>query len=134
MAIVFEEKRHLTLRDIPEFSKSLLKRIQSLLIDSDSLFDIRLSLEEALVNAIKYGNKFDDKKFVFVKIKASAESVEIEVKDQGEGFDYNAVPLPTESQNISKPSGRGIFLIKNLMDSVEFFDGGRGIKMVKWSK
>jgi serine/threonine-protein kinase RsbW len=58
----------------------------------------------------------------------------MEVADQGDGFDFTKIPNPTEKNNLHKNSGRGVFLIKKLMDRVEHFDCGRKIKMVKFLK
>ena len=72
--------------------------------------------------------------FVYVDLKADSKSIEMVVTDQGDGFDYEDIPDPTTDENIYKTYGRGIFLIKKLMDGVEFFDGGRSIKMIKYFK
>ena len=119
------------LKIIPETSRDIIKKIKSKDISEDDLFDIRLALEEALVNAIKHGNKQDCNKNVLLKITINPGKATMQIKDEGEGFDYEKLVSPAEPKNLKKPYGRGVFLIKKLMDSVEFFDGGRGIKMVK---
>jgi serine/threonine-protein kinase RsbW len=129
--MLIEYKFKSDLGAIPELTRNIFKKLEASGINEDNLFDIRLSLEEALVNAIKHGNKMDKNKEVSLKIKVLPKKVEIEVSGEGRGFDYKNIPLPTDEENIAKPYGRGIFLIKNLMDNVEFFDGGNKIKMVK---
>ncbi|MFH1621829.1 MAG: ATP-binding protein [Candidatus Omnitrophota bacterium] len=119
------------LEALSKFIPLFLDKIKFLLIEKDEIFDIRLCLEEALINAIKHGNKMDPGLFVKVNVDVKGGSLIIEVKDQGEGFDFEKLLNPTQEENIKRTSGRGIFLIKRLMDKVEFFDGGRGIKMLK---
>jgi len=99
--------------------------------NANSLFATRLALEEALVNAIKHGNKLDPKKKVVVQARISADRVEIEVEDQGSGFDRAAVPDPTDTENLLKCSGRGILLIEAYMNSAHWSCGGRCVRMVR---
>jgi len=122
------------LKIIPATTRDIIKKIKSNDISEDDLFDIRLALEEALINAIKHGNKQDRNKNVLLKITINPGKATMQIKDEGEGFDYEKLASPVEPNNLKKPYGRGVFLIKKLMDSVEFFDGGSGIKMVKLMK
>ena len=114
------------------FVSSLLKRIPQLNEDKDTLFNIKLALHEAIINAVKHGNKMNRNLPVQVDIKKEEEQVIIQVKDQGDGFDYKNLPDPITPENIEKLNGRGLFLIQNAMDRVEYADGGRIIKMVKF--
>lgn len=94
--------------------------------------EIELALQEALANAIRHGCRNDPEKQVqcFVTCDASGE-VLIVVRDPGQGFDVGLVPNPLEGANVLKGSGRGIFLINQLMDEVEFADHGRQLAMRK---
>ncbi|MDP2924519.1 MAG: ATP-binding protein [Candidatus Omnitrophota bacterium] len=130
--MIIEHKIKSNLKAIPQFTLSIFKKLEATGINEDILFDIRLSLEEALINAVKHGNKMQKDKEVSFKIKVLPKSVEMEIKDQGKGFDYKNIPIPTDEKNLEKTSGRGVFLIKKLMDKVEFLDGGSRIKMVKF--
>ena len=132
--MVIDYKLNLSIGGIPAFVNDLLKRLEPLGVDRKNIFDIRLSLEEALINAVKHGNRLDKNKGVFLKIDVSPQLLEIEIKDEGRGFDHKNIPSPTDEKNIDKSSGRGIFLIKKFMDKVEFLDGGTKIKMVKYWK
>ncbi|MDP8229890.1 MAG: ATP-binding protein [Candidatus Gorgyraea atricola] len=125
------EKLPSRLELIPEFVKALMKKIEPFLAQKEDSFNMKLCIEEALANAVRHGNKLNPDLFVEVNIDVDADRVIIKVKDQGQGFDFKNVPNPTEDANIQKPCGRGVFLIKNFMDEVDFFDDGRGIKMVK---
>ncbi len=132
--MILEENLKLSLEEIPAFTKNIVRKLAFVEKDQGFLFDVRLSLHEALINAVKHGNKIDKDKQVSIKIVTALDKVYIEVKDEGKGFDYNNIALPTLDENLEKPFGRGIFLIKNFMDEVEFFDNGRVIKMVKYIK
>lgn len=132
--MTIEQKIKLTLKDIPKFVKDLFNQIEISNIGKETYFDIKLCLEEALINAVKHGNKMDKEKNIFLKIKKTDSHLDIEVRDQGQGFDYRKIPSPTDKKNLDKTHGRGIFLIKNLMDNVQFFDGGRKIKMIRYWK
>lgn len=121
-----------SLKDIPGFTDKLLKKLKRLKIKEDFIFDIRLALEEALVNAVKHGNREDPRKKVRVEINVSADILCIEVEDQGSGFDYKHIASPLKARNLEKLSGRGVFLINHFMNAVEFSRGGRRIKMVKY--
>lgn len=93
---------------------------------------VELALQEALANAIRHGCRNDPAKRVqcSVTIDQSGE-VLIVVRDPGEGFDVASVPDPRDPTNLFKPSGRGVYLINQLMDEVRFADGGREIQMRK---
>ena len=100
----------------------------------DAAFGIDMAVREAITNAIVHGNKEDDTKNVELTLNCSQNAVEILVKDQGEGFDADSVPDPTAPENILKTSGRGNFLIRNLMDEVDWSSGAEGgtvVRMVK---
>ena len=100
----------------------------------DAAFGIDMAVREAITNAIVHGNKEDETKKVELTFNCSQDAVEIQVKDQGEGFDPGSVPDPTAPENILKTSGRGNFLMRNLMDEVDWSSsagGGTTVRMVK---
>src|SRR4051812_25838854 len=99
--------------------------------NSHSQFAIKLALEEALINAIKHGNRLDPKKKVHIEAKVSPKQVDITIEDEGPGFSRGDVPDPTLEENLEKCSGRGILLIEAYMSSVQWSNGGRRVKMVK---
>lgn len=98
---------------------------------ADSTFAIKLALEEALINAIKHGNKFDPEKKVVVEARVTPDETEIVIEDQGPGFKRNCVPDPTREENLEKCSGRGILLMEAYMDSVQYSCGGRRVRLIK---
>jgi len=99
--------------------------------NSQTIFAIRLSLEEAMMNAIKHGNRLDPRKKVYIAATVNSRQAEIIVEDEGPGFHRHAVPDPTLPENIEKCSGRGIHLIEAYMDEVQWSHGGRRLRMIK---
>jgi serine/threonine-protein kinase RsbW len=96
-----------------------------------STFAIKLALEEAMINAIKHGNKLDPSKSVHIEAKITPKVAEITIEDEGPGFDRSCVPDPTLLENLEKCSGRGILLIESYMNSVKWSRDGRRLRMVK---
>jgi serine/threonine-protein kinase RsbW len=92
-------------------------------------FNLRVALSEALANAIVYGNGLDPSKSVDVRIEVASSDIAVHVCDEGPGFDYSAVPDPTLPDRVDRPDGRGLFLIRQLVDNVSFNDRGNSICM-----
>jgi len=95
------------------------------------IFAIHLSMEEAIVNAIKHGNQCDRHKKVSLFCQLDNDHIHIEVSDQGRGFDPDKLPNPTEDEHLLKPNGRGVFLMREFMSHLEFLDRGRRLIMEK---
>lgn len=86
--------------------------------------NVPVALSEALSNAMLRGNEDDPEKAVNVRVSATTESIVIEVQDEGDGFDLEASTHdPADPANLEREDGRGVFLMRALMDSVEQFDG-----------
>ena len=112
--------------------KDILSQLQKeFSLDEETMFNIKLALEESLTNAIKHGNKLNSALNVDVTVFSEASRLTIKVKDQGQGFNFQNVPDPTQKDRLLMASGRGVFLIRKLMDEVIYSDGGREISMVK---
>jgi serine/threonine-protein kinase RsbW len=112
----------------------LLEEIKGHGFDHHSCFAIKLALDEALINAIKHGNKLNPAKKVRVEAKINSKKAEIVVEDEGPGFKRNGVPDPTHAENLCKTSGRGILLMESYMDSVKWSKNGRRVHMIKHNK
>jgi serine/threonine-protein kinase RsbW len=97
----------------------------------EEVTEVEIALREALANAIIHGNHEDRRKHVHVTCRCEPDEVSIAVKDEGEGFDINTVPDPTAPENIGSVHGRGIHLIRALMDEVRFEEGGAAVHMRK---
>lgn len=109
----------------------LLRGLKALEWDENDMFGIHLAVEEALVNAIKHGNRYNGAKKVRFLYKLGRERVRIEVIDEGDGFDPTQVPDPTHDANLEVPSGRGLMLMRNFMSRVEYNDAGNHVVMEK---
>jgi len=97
----------------------------------ESVFALRLSLEEALANAIRHGNAGDINKFISVRYRVLPERIDIYVADEGAGFDPLAVPDPTLTENLEQPTGRGIMLMRAYMNLVEYNEIGNVVHLVR---
>lgn len=98
-------------------------------ISEDYYGNILIAVTEAVNNAIQHGNKMDDGKKVFVSFDNGEKDISFTIQDQGDGFDFEDLPDPTNPENIEKPNGRGIFLMKNLADEVNFYEDGRQVEL-----
>ncbi|MFK7755528.1 MAG: ATP-binding protein [Flavobacteriales bacterium] len=98
-------------------------------VNEEHYGNILISMTEAVNNAIVHGNKLDPEKQVTVQFHVEGKSLHFTISDEGPGFDYENLPDPTAPENIEKPNGRGVFLMKNLADDCEFEDNGRIVKL-----
>lgn len=98
-------------------------------LEDDIYGNIMIAVTEAVNNAIKHGNSGDKLKNVFLSLILEDSIIKFVVKDEGRGFDFDNLPDPTSPENIEKPGGRGIFLMKHLSDEVKFRDGGKVVEM-----
>lgn len=92
--------------------------------------NFRVALTEALANAMLYGNGSDPGKRVRVDVAVTTHRVSARVTDQGNGFDPDAVEDPTTPENITRPGGRGLFLMRKLLDEVRYNDRGNSVTLV----
>lgn len=103
-------------------------------LDEGAMFGIDLAVREAVANAVKHGNKFDETKLVRIAFEVSAEFFTIIVEDEGDGFDLEVVPDPTNPENLLKDSGRGILFMRNFMDDVAWQPAPSGGTIVRLQK
>lgn len=90
-------------------------------------FNLRTALAEALGNAIRYGTGEDPDRVVRVQVELGSDYVRIYVVDDGQGFDTSSMPDPTLPRNLERETGRGLFVIRHLVDDVVFNEKGNGI-------
>ena len=109
----------------------LLDRVAKLGLIQVEQSNLFVALDEAFVNAVKHGNRNDPEKLLRVTAELSAHEAIFTVEDEGEGFDMEAIPDPRDPANLFKSSGRGVLLIYNIMDEVEYSERGKRLKMVK---
>ena len=105
--------------------------LEQLAIEEAVSSQIGTAVREAVANAIKHGNQSDASKQVSVDFGLEGDEIVIEVQDEGLGFDPNRVPNPLEPENLLKPNGRGILLIREFMDRVKYeFQKERGTALI----
>jgi serine/threonine-protein kinase RsbW len=111
--------------------KYLLERVSKMGLISPEGSNLFVALDEAFVNAVKHGNKNDPTKLVRVGAELSPTEASFTIEDEGEGFDVQTIPDPRDPANLFKSSGRGVLLIYNIMDEVEYNAQGNRVKMIK---
>jgi serine/threonine-protein kinase RsbW len=107
----------------------LLEQLEQCEWIQEHLFGVNLAVEEALVNAIKHGNQEDANKKVRVEFRLTDDHFFARITDEGEGFDPSDVPDPTADENLDRPGGRGIMLMRNFMTRVEYNALGNQVTM-----
>jgi serine/threonine-protein kinase RsbW len=109
----------------------LLDRVAKLGLIKLEQSNLFVALDEAFVNAVKHGNRNDPAKLLRVTAELSAHEAIFTIEDEGEGFDVRSIPDPRDPANLFKSNGRGVLLIYNIMDEVEYSERGTRLKMVK---
>lgn len=97
----------------------------------DTRVNIPLACDEAITNAIIHGNHSAADKKVSIQVYVSPNRFRMRVRDEGEGFDMTAVADPTRGEALMRASGRGVYLMRSIMDVVEFKEGGRVVELEK---
>lgn len=129
-----EKKEFLVPSDLAEVQKAsarVLGVLKPLDLTEACLFDIRLCLEEALINAMKYGNGLKKDVPVRLGVEVASGEIRISVEDQGPGFDVSRLRDCTHQENVWRNCGRGVYLIHQLMDEVRYNEKGNRLLMVK---
>jgi serine/threonine-protein kinase RsbW len=119
------------LSKIPELQQEMMELLQRHNFPEGDIFAVRLAVEEAVANAMKHGNRLSPHKYVEVTVGVEDDAVWVRVHDEGEGFDPLAVPDPTADENLERPCGRGILLMRHFMHYVEYRDSGRTVFMIR---
>lgn len=110
--------------------ESLIEKVSSSLELNDEIYgNILISVTEAFNNAVIHGNKNNIELNVDIAVENDEKMLFFTISDKGNGFDYNNLPDPTAPENLERECGRGIFLIRNLADSVDFNNTGNIIKI-----
>jgi serine/threonine-protein kinase RsbW len=109
----------------------ILQHMSSAGFSEREQFGVRLSLEEAIVNAIKHGNREEPGKFVLISYSVTSQQIVTEIEDQGPGFNPQLVPDPLAPENLERPGGRGVFLMRHYMTSVQYNERGNRVTLCK---
>ena len=115
--------------------ESIEQQLQSVTLFSEiEIFSIKLALEEAIVNAIKHGNQMDRGKSVRISYRVLPHRFDVKIVDEGPGFDPEDVPDPTAPENLERPCGRGLLLMRHYMNEIQYLNNGNTVVMSKSAK
>ena len=117
--------------EIPHVQDQIEGQLKLCQFADHDIFSIRLALEEAIVNAIKHGNQLDRAKHVHIAYRVSPDRFDVRITDEGPGFDPTDVPDPTAVENLERPCGRGLMLMRHYMTKVAYNDRGNSVVMCK---
>lgn len=119
--------------NVLEIDNAILKITDSMnkiiRLDDEEKWKIYTALYETMINAVEHGNKYGAQKRVTVIYRILKNWIIMKVRDEGIGFDYKNLPSPLEDDNMLKPSGRGVYMVKKVMDKIRFNNAGNEITM-----
>lgn len=119
------------MNNIDTYIESLIETIvNQFKIPSDLYGKLNLTVTEAIINAVRWGNKEDIRKKVRIAAITKEDQFIMVIEDEGQGFDYTKISDPTSPTNLNKESGRGLFLMKNLTDDLIFENNGAKISLI----
>ncbi|MEJ6588206.1 MAG: ATP-binding protein [Crocinitomicaceae bacterium] len=116
-----------TYKSVADIERLIDKVCTSVGVNEDAYGNVLIAVTEAVNNAIQHGNKENEELSIDVSVKDNQNKVCFSVKDEGVGFDFENLPDPTSPENLLKENGRGIFLMRNLADKVEFTGQGNEV-------
>jgi serine/threonine-protein kinase RsbW len=117
---------------VVDIFRQIVPSLQANNFTEDDIFAVHLAIEEAFINAIKHGNKLESSKAVKIDYSVESDKVEICITDEGEGFDPEVIPDPRYGDNLYKPAGRGMLLMRSFMDVVEYNKQGNSVRMIRY--
>ncbi|MBM2815171.1 MAG: rsbW [Ignavibacteria bacterium] len=118
-----------------KFIEAVLQDLKKALsIDEETYYGIVISTSEGMNNAIYHGNKCNPEKKACLSIEATKKEIIFIIEDEGLGFSFDDLPDPRIPENLYKDHGRGVFIIRNFMDTVDFIHSGRGTKLIMKKK
>jgi serine/threonine-protein kinase RsbW len=124
------------LRNVARVEKVTEKIANHMHFTDEEKDSLAIAVTEIVGNAIVHGNKRDKKKKVTVDFEYKNKTIVVTIQDEGEGFDVAEIANPLEPENLLKESGRGIFIVRALMDTVEFRNTGTGtqVRLIKTTR
>ncbi len=114
--------------------EQILDQCKDCTFSEHDLFALKLALEEALVNAVKHGNRMDPAKHVRVQYRITPERADVAIEDEGPGFNPAELPDCTACENLESNHGRGIHLMRAYMSSVVFSPTGNKVTLTKFNE
>ncbi|MCX6646148.1 MAG: ATP-binding protein, partial [bacterium] len=124
-------RKSLTFCETGDLIQEILEALTPYNLKSEDTYSIRLAIDETIANAWRHGLGGNDKGIFDACYYISDLGFRLRVSDPGSGFDHESLPDPTVPENLFKASGRGVFLIRQMMDEVEFNDAGNEITVMK---
>lgn len=122
------------LNEARRLQEQIEKQLRTLHYDEKEIFGIRLALDEAIVNAIKHGNRMEEAKRIHVRYRVLPDRFDIGITDEGPGYDPNDVADPLAPENLERPSGRGLLLMRHYMTEVIVHPPGNRLTMTRIRK
>ena len=98
-------------------------------VNEDYYGNILIAITEAVNNAIVHGNQNNPDKKIKINVESVQPGLKFQISDEGTGFDFDDLPDPTDPENLDKPNGRGVFLMRHLADEVEFYEKGQTVEL-----
>jgi serine/threonine-protein kinase RsbW len=117
---------------IVDIFKGMAQALQANNFTEEDVFAVHLALEEAFINSVRHGNKMEPSKAVKIDYVIEADKIEISMTDEGPGFDPEVIPDPRYGDNLYKPAGRGMLLMRSFMDVVEYNAQGNSVRMIRY--
>jgi len=117
---------------IVEVYQQIVPGLKANNFSEEDIFAVHLAAEEAFINAVKHGNKMEPSKAVKIDYAIESDKIEICVTDEGNGFDPEVIPDPRYGDNLYKPAGRGMLLMRSFMDVVEYNKQGNSVRMIRY--
>jgi serine/threonine-protein kinase RsbW len=119
---------------VTDVYKNMVPDMQAQHFSEEDIFAVHLALEEAFINAVKHGNKMEPDKAIKIDYAVERDKIEICITDEGNGFDPEVIPDPRYGDNLYKPAGRGMLLMRSFMDVVEYTDRGNSVRMIRYKE
>ncbi len=121
-----------TIEAVNEACNQILADVKANRFNKEDIFAIHLALEEAFLNSIKHGNSEDPTKEINIEYFITSEKFDVSISDDGEGFSPDTIPDPCHEENLHKPYGRGVLLMRAYMDNVAYNSTGNSVHMIKY--
>jgi serine/threonine-protein kinase RsbW len=122
--LILESRRS----EVQRFEQLLESVNKEFCLTAERFINLQIASSEAIVNAIVHGNKEDPRKKVFTEISYNSLAIVITIQDEGGGFDLSKLPDPTAEENLFKENGRGIFIIRSLVDEFDCTSSSTGTR------
>ena len=117
-----------------ELQEEIIEKVKQAAFSEHDILALKLALEEAVVNAVKHGNKMDPAKQVRVQYRITARCCDVVIEDEGPGFNPAELPDPTAPENLECCGGRGILLMRAYMSNVVFNPQGNKVTLTKFNE